>query len=60
MELLHLCGWQQEVGEDIKGVVRDPGFANPAYPADAYSLPQLSAGVGFVEFDPRRAGDPTR
>lgn len=50
------AGWQQNVGEDLQGVVQNPGFANPAYPADDYSLPAGSPGVGFVAFDPAQAG----
>ena len=38
--------WQQKVGEDTQSVVQNPGFANPAYPADDYSLPKGSPGVG--------------
>jgi uncharacterized protein (TIGR03437 family) len=49
-------GWQQTVGEDKQSVVQNPGFANPAYPADDYSLPNGSPGVGFVVFDPNQAG----
>ena len=49
-------GWQQTVGEDVQSVVRNPGFANPAYPADDFSLPHGSPGAGFVVFDPSRAG----
>jgi hypothetical protein len=48
--------WQQQVGEDVQGVVKNPGFKNPAYPADDYSLPQGSPGAGFVVFDPNQAG----
>jgi uncharacterized protein (TIGR03437 family) len=48
--------WQQQVGEDANSVVQNPGFANPAYPADDYSLPKGSPGVGFVVFDPNLAG----
>jgi len=44
------------MGEDAQGVVQNPGFANPAYPADDYSLPKGSPGVGFVVFDPNQAG----
>jgi hypothetical protein len=36
--------------------VQDPGFANPAYPLDDYSLPHGSPGVGFVAFDPTAPG----
>ena len=49
-------GWQQTVGEDAQSVVQNPGFTNPAYPADDYSLPKGSPGVGFVVFDTRQAG----
>jgi len=48
--------WQQMVGEDVQSVVQNPGFNNPAYPADDYSLPKGSPGVGFVVFDPSKAG----
>jgi uncharacterized protein (TIGR03437 family) len=48
--------WQQKVGEDVQSVVQNPGFNNPAYPADDYSLPKGSPGVGFVVFDPSQAG----
>lgn len=47
--------WQQ-LGEDVQSVVQNPGFNNPAYPADDYSLPKGSPGVGFVMFDPSKAG----
>lgn len=47
--------WQQ-IGEDGQSVVQNPGFANPTYPADDYSLPKGSPGVGFVPFDPSQAG----
>ncbi len=39
-----------------KSVVQNPGFNNAAYPADDYSLPKGSPGVGFVVFDPSQAG----
>jgi uncharacterized protein (TIGR03437 family) len=48
--------WQQTLGEDQQSVVQNPGFANPAYPADDYSLPKGSPGAGFVVFDPNQAG----
>ena len=48
--------WQQMVNEDAGSVVRNPGFANPAYPFDDYSLPAGSPGVGFVPFDACEAG----
>jgi hypothetical protein len=49
------AGWQG-LGEDAQGVVQNPGFNNPAYPADDYTLPKGSPGVGFVVFDPSQAG----
>lgn len=49
-------GWQREIGEDAQSVVQDPGFKNPFYPADDYSLPKGLPGVGFVVFDPSQAG----
>ena len=48
--------WQQQLGEDLQSVVQNPGFNNPAYPADDYSLPHGSPGVGFVVFDATQAG----
>jgi len=48
--------WQAQVGEDAHSVVQNPGFNNPAYPADDYSLPKGSPGAGFVVFDPTQAG----
>jgi hypothetical protein len=48
--------WQTQVGEDAQSLVQNPGFNNPAYPADDYSLPKGSPGVGFVIFDPTQAG----
>jgi hypothetical protein len=48
--------WQQTVAEDAQSVVQNPGFRNPAYPADDYSLPKGSPGAGFVVFDPNQAG----
>lgn len=47
--------WQTS-GEDVQSVVRNPGFRNPTYPADDYSLPNGSPGVGFVPFEPNQAG----
>ena len=49
------AGWQG-LGEDVQSVVQNPGFNNPAYPADDYSLPKGSPGAGFVVFDPNQAG----
>ena len=48
--------WQQTVGEDLQSVVANPGFNNPAYPNDDYTLPKGSPGVGFVVFDYKQAG----
>ena len=48
--------WQTQEGEDTQSLVQNPGFNNPAYPADDYSLPKGSPGVGFVVFDPTQAG----
>jgi hypothetical protein len=49
-------GWQG-LGEDAASVAtQNPGFNNPAYPNDDYSLPDGSPGVGFVVFDPTQAG----
>jgi hypothetical protein len=48
--------WQQNTGEDTQSVVKNPGFSNPAYPADDFSLPKGSPGVGFVMFDASQAG----
>ena len=49
------AGWQG-LAEDAQSVVQNPGFNNPAYPADDYSLPKGSPGAGFVVFDPSQAG----
>jgi len=46
----------QGMNEDLGSVVQNPGFKNPNYPADDYSLPKGSPGVGFVVFDPTQAG----
>ena len=48
-------GWQG-IGEDLQSVVQNPGFANPAYPSDDFSLSRGSPGAGFVVFDPNQAG----
>jgi hypothetical protein len=48
-------GWQK-AGGDVHGVVRDPGFANPAYPFDDFTLTRGSPLPGFVIFDPNQAG----
>jgi hypothetical protein len=49
-------GWQG-LGEDLGGLAnKNPGFNNPVYPYDDYSLPNGSPGVGFVVFDPTQSG----
>jgi uncharacterized protein (TIGR03437 family) len=48
--------WQQTVGEDLQSLVQNPGFNNPTYPADDFTLPKGSPGVGFVVFDYTQAG----
>ena len=48
--------WQQIVGEDVLSLVANPGFNNPEYPNDDYTLPKGSPGVGFVVFDYSQAG----
>jgi Putative Ig domain len=50
-----LSTWQNQTGEDSGSVVKNPGFANPVYPNDDYTLTE-SPGVGFVVFDPTEAG----
>jgi hypothetical protein len=50
------ANWQKTIGEDTQSVVQNPGFNNPAYPADDYSLPKGAPSVGFVVFDPTQAG----
>ena len=52
----NFSGWQG-LGEDLVGTAsQNPGFNNPAYPNDDYSLPNGSPGYGFVVFDPTQAG----
>jgi uncharacterized protein (TIGR03437 family) len=55
LTFLTFAGWQK-TGEDALSVVHNPGFNNPAYPADDYSLPNGSPGVGFIVFDPTQVG----
>lgn len=50
-----LSAWQSGTGEDSGSVVKNPGFGNPVYPNDDYTLAE-SPGVGFVVFDPNEAG----
>ena len=45
------AAWQKTFGEDLTSMVQSPGFNNPAYPNDDYTLPKGSPGVGFVPFD---------
>jgi hypothetical protein len=52
----NFSAWQQSVGEDVQSVVQNPGFNNPFFPADDFSLPKGSPGVGFVVFDSNKAG----
>jgi hypothetical protein len=51
----NLSTWQSSTGEDSGSEVKNPGFANPVYPNDDYTLSE-SPGVGFVVFDPNEAG----
>jgi uncharacterized protein YjdB len=52
----NFAGWQG-IGEDANGVAnQNPGFEDPVYPYDNYSLPNGSPGVGFTVFDPSVAG----
>ncbi len=52
----NFAGWQG-LGEDPSSVAsQNPGFKNPAYPNDDFSLPSGSPGVGFIVFDPSQAG----
>ena len=52
----NFSGWQG-LGEDLASTAStNPGFNNPAYPNDDYSLPNGSPGYGFVVFDPSQAG----
>jgi len=37
-------------------VEQNPGFENPAYPADDFLLAKGSPGVGFAVFDQNQAG----
>ena len=51
----NFAGWQG-IAEDVHGVVENPGFKSPTYPADDFSLPNGSPGVGFAVFDTCEAG----
>jgi hypothetical protein len=48
----------QAIGEDTGSVIANPGFNNPAYPTDDFSLQNLLVAnqVGFVEFDTTAPG----
>ena len=49
-------GWQG-LGEDTAGSANtNPGFNNPVYPGDDYSLPNGSPNAYFVVFDPTQPG----
>jgi hypothetical protein len=49
-------GWQG-LGEDTAGSANtNPGFNDPVYPADDYSLPNGSPNAYFVVFDPTQPG----
>ena len=50
------ASWQTTFSEDAGSVISNPGFNNPAYPTDDYTLPKGSPGVGFVVFDYTQAG----
>jgi len=55
-QYLTFSSWQG-LGEDLTSLNnKNPGFNNPAYPNDDYSLPNGSPGVGFVVFNPDEAG----
>src|SRR5437868_3949782 len=45
-------GWQA-LGEDTHSMVTNPGFTNPVYPTDDYTLSPTSSALqlGFVPFD---------
>ena len=47
--------WQQNFSEDASSVAQNPGFNNPIYPADDFSL-KSSPGVGFIVFDVTQPG----
>lgn len=47
--------WLADVGEDAGSVIQDPGFANPDFPHDDFSLIG-AAPVGFVPFDLSASG----
>ena len=50
------ANWQTIVGEDLQSQSKDPGFKTPVYPADDFTLPAGTPGLGFVVFDPSQAG----
>ena len=53
------AGWQG-LGEDVQSVVKNPGFKNPTYPADALFATQRLARSGFrgVRCDAGRTVEP--
>ena len=51
------AAWQSTVAEDLQSVIQNPGFNNPAYPADDYTLPKGSPGSdSWYSTIPRLAG----
>lgn len=54
----HSFGDWRKLGEDEHSINENPGFADPRYPADNFTLQSNSAVVkiGFVPFDPKQAG----
>jgi len=44
--------------EGLQSVLQSPGFANPSYPPDDYSLPKGSPGVSFVPWERRNGNLP--
>ena len=50
------AGWQTTFAEDLQSVVKNPGFNNPGYPNDDFTMPKGSPFVGFVVFDYSQAG----
>ena len=46
----------RELHRPQQSLVLNPGFNNPAYPNDDFTLPKGSPGAGFVVFDYTQAG----
>ena len=55
---LTLAAWQSTEHEDMGSIVADPKFVAPSPPSDNFTLKPSSPafGVGFVAFDPTKAG----